>query len=53
MRKGRRDEAKPDQPSPLFFLRRCMNPSVASGGGAWSKHAATVPAFPEVFLYNS
>jgi Pyruvate/2-oxoacid:ferredoxin oxidoreductase delta subunit len=52
-RKGRRDEAKPDPPVPRFFLRRHVNPCTARGGGAWSRGAATVPAFPEVFLCHS
>jgi len=31
------------------FLRRRMNPRVASGGGAWRRHAATVPVVLKAF----
>jgi hypothetical protein len=35
------------------FLRGCVNPCTASGGGTWDPRAAIVPALPEVFLCNS
>jgi hypothetical protein len=34
-------------------LRRHVNPCTARGSGAWSRGAATVPAFQEVFLCHS
>jgi len=43
--KGRGEEAEPDHPPSVFFLRS----RAANGGGAWRRPAATVHAVPEGF----
>jgi len=46
-RRRRREEVEPDPPIFQHFSLRRVNLCAASGGGAWRRRAATVPAVPE------